>query len=1117
MALTPMLIIGCGGSGGKVVLNLRRRLDEELKRRGWNEGVPKAWQLKWIDVPENPEEYPQFGPPLPLGDYLGLAPVTTYGLVDTALGTAAGGNNRDRLVGWRPSPHLMLPVHKGAGQMRAVGRAVALANSAPIRQTIDQALTQIDGGVAELTNLAGRLGVEGGADHIPVVFVVTSMAGGTGAGIFMDVCDVVRAVRPSLTNQIFGLMFTAEIFKGVDGDGGMAPNTTAALSEMMCGFLSAERPVEPLFGKMSAVDAVGKSGPSWPYVIGMKPLKGGPPLESPAQCYRAVTETLVATALNDKFTQAFVGHEITNFERNSDASKRLVKYQMFNQPRVLGEANIPCGVVSSFGSALVSVGSARFAEWARDRLARAVVDHVVDGWRDYGRQLMGDLATPATTDRDVVDFLVARERNRYLEACGLWEEDEPNGTVEHNQVLDGILTMDALINAREQFRGGLLAELVKAGSLPGATWAQRIEALVENRRSNFQGEVLKLLEEGTGSYGAEVVGKVSAAVSTWISRFGIPVTRGLTEELIVQCRTAISQLTASANTSKTTASGTVSQYVFAAFDRLGKSSCKGDSDYVREGVGQALGPLSYSALQRRYEYAAEFLGNVVTRVLQPLLKQLDDVAARLSDEATVKQVSEWPDSAGVGPIYAPSPSEKVLVQPAEWDTYYQQLLTESAGSITAARDQIAAGGFTYGPIVQQATAPSMISLAGTPRWWERDSGVVGFEIHLRPTEITQRTTMWLWNENHSMGKFVRTGLSEFLGEVGTQRAKRLERFREALTSARQLAQPLIAIDPVLMSRVHPGYEGIESTIRCEQFPFTSANADAQDIVAAVMHGEREPDGGWFMTSNANGVESVLLTAVLNSAVQPSVVTSVVSPIAAAWSKVVAHSTDSRQGAIGGFWAYNRARLLSEAIPLTASARDSIVRGWFVGRLLGLVTNPSSTTAMQVLYTDHNKRAQSAALPWPLLRHAVIGELHAPTYRVELLPAILEHLGLAMMLLGHDPGILEGYEQLFRLGTEGSVSSVLNNWIVDGLLPVSSGAVPQVSGGSAEERKASLEHALGELTKQYKKRSVEGMIELDWSEFVKIPFGFELNEIILEVLAKLTAAVQTIDLSASEFG
>src|SRR3954470_17509050 len=102
MALSPMVVIGCGGSGGKVVVGLRKRLEEELRRRGWSHGIPAAWQFKWLDVPANQERHSRFGPLLPQADYVALSSVPRYQDYDESLMFAAAQDSRlSRLAGWR--------------------------------------------------------------------------------------------------------------------------------------------------------------------------------------------------------------------------------------------------------------------------------------------------------------------------------------------------------------------------------------------------------------------------------------------------------------------------------------------------------------------------------------------------------------------------------------------------------------------------------------------------------------------------------------------------------------------------------------------------------------------------------------------------------------------------------------------------------------------------------------------------------------------------------------------------------------------------------------------------------------------------------------------------------
>jgi hypothetical protein len=59
--LRPIIIIGCGGSGQKAVRYVRDSVARHLERKGWESGVPKAWQFLGIDT-----ETTQQDPNIPL-------------------------------------------------------------------------------------------------------------------------------------------------------------------------------------------------------------------------------------------------------------------------------------------------------------------------------------------------------------------------------------------------------------------------------------------------------------------------------------------------------------------------------------------------------------------------------------------------------------------------------------------------------------------------------------------------------------------------------------------------------------------------------------------------------------------------------------------------------------------------------------------------------------------------------------------------------------------------------------------------------------------------------------------------------------------------------------------
>ena len=983
MALSPMVVIGCGGSGGKVVLGLRKRLDEELRRRGWQEGIPSAWQFKWIDVPNQQESHSEFGPSLPAPDYLGLArDWTYYAPVDAALRTKAQ-TQLERLAGWRVNPHFELPVNRGAGQKRAVGRSVALTRADEIASFVRGSVNSIPAGVAKLERLGDFLrgdperGVE--MENVPLIVVVSSLAGGSGAGIFMDVCDLVRSVNPSYRTNVFAFLFTAEIFKEVqEGAGGMPSNTVAALTELMSGKLSSSRPLEPLYPGAGA-EANG-GGPFAPYIIGLQPLGDGAPLTSSADCYRAVTETLLATMIDERFKNDFLQYDTTNFNNFNTTHDRDVPHKMLKESV---DGSVRCGIVSSFGSAKVSVGSAWFADWARDRLAHDVVEHVRSGWRKTGVQLLG---RANVSDPEVIEFLVNQDREVFFDRCGLWEEDSPDGT-KHDQVVEAILSTDDLRLQAQRWRDSMIGELGSLGKLNLAAWVDQITKVARLRESSFLDTVGESIDRGAQTFVEELPNRVSSAVADVLARFGQPVTARLVDTLKEQCKSAVDQLRHQAMDSHDSASIDPTAAVTAQLRSIGDGKVSSGSNFVAEAIRMASGPAAHMAFARRYTRASDLLEQVVQKVLTPLGDTLQATGAKLAE---FEEFEKWPSDAGVSDLYAPPPSEFCLVTKTEWATVLDQLVRTQAGSMSKARDAIAAGGFRHGPPGNDQVAPIAVNLEGDS-WWGKYGLPVQVTIAFDPEEVQERARAWVENVSQPLGKFVASGLAEYLataddaGKPIADHTQRLTAFEEALARAHAMARPLFRVPSEAMQLVHPGAK-LNENPGVQEFPFGPGHP-ARGAVTEVLGG-----GAKFTAATRAGVESILLTSRLQAPVHPAAIASLYEPIVARWKAVTDRS--DRHTAIRDFWTYNRARLLTEFIPLAQPAIDSIIRGWFVGRLLGLVPDPQPNQPIVVRWHDHRTPPvpRNSQFPSPLLREGY--QSHLELANAEWLPALLEHLGLA---------------------------------------------------------------------------------------------------------------------------
>jgi len=1112
MPLSPVLVIGCGGSGGKVVLNLRKRLDEELRRRGWTTGIPESFQFKWIDVPSAQEDHSEFGPALQQADYVGLANVDSYRSYDMALQQQAGPMRMHRLVGWRPTPDLDLPVKDGAGQMRAIGRAVALANASAIEGTVSKAAQNMTAGIADLDALAKLLKPAGTAVDKPLVIVVSSMAGGTGAGIFLDVCDLVRSTNPAMSQRILAVLFTAEIFNQVRADSGMPSNTLAAAAEMMNSSLAIGRSAEPLYNLATEMAVEEGAGPSATYVVGLQTMHENRSLASPGECYRAVTESLLAMMVDEKLQQDVLSYDAANKVMNQQF--RGSKFDMLSEsPGNL--VPMRSGFISSFGSAKVSVGSARFGDWARDRLARSVIDYVVTGWRERGLELFDRDKRETATDTEIVDTLVARDRELFFSRCGLWEENEPDGT-EHDEALEAIASKTDLTRLAAEFRNSLTGELQSFGQKSGVQWVQAIGDAIRTREAKLRGGVAAAIEEGQVELADAVVLRLREAVSEWMADYGLPVTLGLTIELRKQCDVARNQLRDEAVGHAQKASLDASSSMSAAFQTLGKSQCLAGSNFVQDALRKAIGPLWYRSLQMRSEATAGFLAELIDKVLDPLVGELEQVGRDLLHPSFVATLQKMPDGTGVSDLYAPPPSEFCLVAADDWGKKYDELLKASAGSVDEARSLVGAGGFEFGKPGARMRVDNAVAIELSGRsWLGRAARPVSIRIALRPDDVVARVRCWINDDTRPVGRFLTSGLAEYLsrddrGNPVPDHLERLDRFNEAVTGARQLASPLFRVSEAMMRRVHPDQEKLETVLRVQEFPFDPLHP-AREIVNRALFDADNPEQKWCLESSTPGVESILLVSRLVYPLHPIAVASLYQPIAQRWNDVIHSQAPTR--AVTAFWKNNRARLLNEFIPLPKPSIEMIVRGWFVGRLLGMVTDFTEVAGATVNTVDAFGAPSVAQLPWPLLRHGAQTQLHH--HRLEWLPALLEHSVMAMMLLSQDPHALDAYEALFKIGQ--TAETLVRDFIVQGV--TKTGAKAQVVGSTAEERKSDFFQAVGEVRASFDNISsgVAPKLVADFSTFSNIPFGYELFPMFNQQLEFLQRQIESTAINSETRG
>ncbi|MET7976268.1 tubulin-like doman-containing protein [Streptomyces mirabilis] len=249
----PMLFVGLGGTGGLVGAELERKLRAELCGP---DGValshlsghapyqlPDCLQFVYADYSESDlQRLPQFNVDPSLRAAYSRTSRATHNLLPNfdaspELTKMLRASLRDEVADWLP-PRIdepkVTPLHNGAGQLPTVGRAALFAtlrhSLAPVLEPLLQAIDAIAKSAGELAELGG--GKVNGCD----VFVAFSVAGGTGAGIFLDYLHLINhafQLRRFDGVKIYPLVVMPSSFSSAGGGGREAElNAARALVDL---------------------------------------------------------------------------------------------------------------------------------------------------------------------------------------------------------------------------------------------------------------------------------------------------------------------------------------------------------------------------------------------------------------------------------------------------------------------------------------------------------------------------------------------------------------------------------------------------------------------------------------------------------------------------------------------------------------------------------------------------------------------------------------------------------------------------------------------------------------------------------------------------------------------
>ncbi len=1055
---SKFLFVGLGGSGGKTLRFLKREIARWLKAKGANDRIPDAWQFLHIDTPTVPDgqEINDIAPPLDDDEYMGLI---NAGLSFKALQHMLDGDQflRDELRSWRVEPAgLGVSVDQGAGQFRAVGQTVAMAYSSQIRAKLEARIQRMvgPGAQSELGELYDAVETthngHAGPDSNMYIVVISSLAGGTGAGLLNLVCDLLRAMETPAGDSIFGLLYTPEVFHslGRSVTGGVYPNSLAAICEMLNGQwwqgsdVSAPSIAAPkqnaVLSRAGLPKPQERSGPTYPFLVG-RVAEGGVDHGTPDRLFEMTGRSLLSWVTDLVVQSRFVAYTSGNWTATALAHEQGPILVNAGETH---EQGLPC--LSALGFSRLSVGGEHFERYAQQRLVKDALTHLARYHTDSG-EAVAVARNLETEDPEAILRKIAEDhRPAFLHETRLAELGP-----EHNEIIDDLrpsrhneLDGEFLRRVREN------AGIDHHDKLDAEEWRRQITEAVAEARRTYEVEYRRDLELSTDEWIGTVSDRITAAVERRVGLHGLLVaaelcsqtSRYLTDEVAVD-------LTQNDVDQYERWAAQAGDMVNEALETAGRA-VPSDDARLEEAISGGVNAAAYTGDALLCGQAAALAVQVAEKILAPLSRALRDAHAVAEDDArrAVSWVS-WDDEPPPTHVRPPA-GDFSLIDPDDYPRHFSDLLSRDVGDAVLPQEQreevrrgIISGAFLKSPAAA-AGATTLTCLTVEQDWFPaqgttrpRPPADLQVSLSTRLEDLTGRASAWLRRPGSGWDNFLSRSVRDFVGATDKFDAKAIpeaearqnrSRFINQLNAALDAAAPLINIDESLLGLVHPNTDRSGPRLQLSSMPLASHPIEEELRAALSLAGINDEEIGRSLTSDAS-VDHIDITSALGAPVSVLAVESLLRPISERWFQL------SSVGQRNAFWARRRAQPLESFIPAPQALIRCMVRGWFTGRLLGLVRPIDGSWA---IWIPRDESCMGFSRDW-LSTPRASGDQDA-------LALVLESLALAYVEVSVNGtlGPLLPYIELRELGRSKpdggllgyeSLAPVLGRWVTDGLI------------------------------------------------------------------------------------
>ena len=1089
--MKKVLVVGLGGSGGKTIGFLMDEALAQIKDMGWDSNkLPDCWSFVHIDVPSNAAAAVA-GDNLAAdvnaqgGTYIGITnPGSSYPNSDSAAFSKFKSSSRlanssegiRDFLKWRPDPNGLaagVAILGGAGAFRGIGRVLTISAGDAIARDLESAISKLinvpsnDGD--KLANVMGE-GVVFEADAQPIILLVSSMAGGTGSSMILDVADIINGLTASFNSARFdgretaAFLYTADVFKKWPTTYLRAgAQTLAAVSELVH---ASTRIAEPwnekewrqlVSGGIVPNESNRSRGPKVIFPVGAS-VDGKAFGENPIDIYRGFSRVLTPILVSSGIQDEFQTYVLTNWPNEVAVTPDLNGIFTPVASRGAAKNQLPA-LFGGFGSSTLSTGRDRYKEYAAQRIARRAAEILYEGFERASSEAS---ATRMAKIQSAATRLYPRFQ-QVLNFDGFGGFDPANL---QKKVLGTHLGSTPAAYT-DKFVG------IFSGAFNNGTGANVQTVLTTNWRSSEQArqnEIASNAKVAVLAWAQQMVREIQEALILGVSEYGLAVGEELLNHLSADLQKLAAGLTAQAIPAQdgqiknaVMGIGKINGAVTPANPAVGDFNSKVRSyvmDSLRVQVNKSL---------------AETIAEFQTTILVGIRNEMSNLERALQVEfgAAPTAVSSaayrdaplvsWPKGTNVPPHFEPAVNEVLLTAVSSFSTDFERdivasiagtgnpddALSEAARRVIARRETVLRGAeASYGPIQgwkDGNTGGNHPHISFSETWRPVKLDPIKplnprIQLKLTAKDIHGYAQDWLEIVGNPFEIACRLSISNWLSSNPDNKSYFSQKLSEAIT----LASPLVELDQDLVSSFHGnGHFGVKyefSTI-----PIQSTDTEISNIIRPRLNSGNKGELNWGSFEKQckpASMAQVISISGTSSTYVPWVSKSITDPV----NNAINHFRQDGDG-LGGFWTNMRARTLSQFVPLAEDRILSFLRGWIIGRLTGRIVTEQGKHGFEVkVYRDKDIHGHDAK--WLQFSQEVIGAkalgLHSPTGGSDTtgwnIPAILlESFSLAMSQISSgNTSAWEPYAEVIRLGNsmysisgighaEGSAVA-LDNWL-----------------------------------------------------------------------------------------